>query len=123
MLALALAAGAVGQALWAAGQQGWTYDEAFHLGWSERFLDDGVSERASQERFNSKTPITLPNVLARKLARAAGVTDAGALRLFARAPSVGLARPPLRPRLRDRPGAGTPRRERWPSPAPRSIPT
>ena len=88
VLALALAAGAVGQALWAAGQQGWTYDEAFHLQWSERFLDDGVSERASQERFNSKTPIMLPGVLARKLARAAGVTDAGALRLFARAPSA-----------------------------------
>jgi 4-amino-4-deoxy-L-arabinose transferase-like glycosyltransferase len=88
VLAVALAAGAVGQALWAAGQQGWTYDEAFHLQWSERFLDDGVSERVSQERFNSKTPITLPNVLARKLARAAGVTDAGALRLFARAPSA-----------------------------------
>ena len=89
MLALALAVGAVGHASWSAGQEGWTYDEeAFHLRWAERFLDTGISERASQERFNSKTPIMLPGVLARKAARAAGVTDAEALRFFARAPSV-----------------------------------
>jgi 4-amino-4-deoxy-L-arabinose transferase-like glycosyltransferase len=88
VLALALAAGAVGHALWSAAQEGWTYDEAFHLTWSERFLDTGVSERASQERFNTKTPITAPGVLARKAARAAGVTDPGALRFFARAPSA-----------------------------------
>ena len=88
MLALALAAGAVGHALWSAGQEGWTYDEAFHLQWAERFLDTGVSERVSQERFNSKTPIMLPAVLAVKAARASGVTDADTLRLFARAPSV-----------------------------------
>jgi 4-amino-4-deoxy-L-arabinose transferase-like glycosyltransferase len=88
VLALALAAGAVGHALWSAGQEGWTYDESFHLGWTERFLESGVSERTSQERFNSKTPIMLPGVLARKAAAAAGVTDAGALRWFARAPSA-----------------------------------
>jgi 4-amino-4-deoxy-L-arabinose transferase-like glycosyltransferase len=88
VLALALATGAVGHALWSAAREGWTYDEAFHLGWSERFLDTGVSERTSQERFNSKTPIMVPGVLARKAARAAGVTDAGALRFFARAPSA-----------------------------------
>ena len=62
MLALALATGALGHALWSAGQEGWTYDEAFHLQWAERFLDTGVSERASQERFNSKTPIMKPAV-------------------------------------------------------------
>jgi len=88
VLALALAVGAVGHALWSAGQEGWTYDEAFHLQWAERFLDTGVSERESQERFNSKTPILLPGVLAVKAARAAGVTDAGSLRFFARAPSA-----------------------------------
>lgn len=88
VVALALAAGAVGHALWSAGQEGWTYDEAFHLGWSERFLDTGVSERASQERFNSKTTIMVPNVLARKAARAAGVTDPRALRFAARAPGA-----------------------------------
>ncbi|HEU0107520.1 MAG TPA: glycosyltransferase family 39 protein [Vicinamibacteria bacterium] len=88
VLALALASGAVGHALWSAAREGWTYDEAFHLTWSERFLDTGVSERTSQERLNSKTPIMVPAVLARKAARAAGVTDAGALRFFARAPSA-----------------------------------
>ena len=88
VLALALATGAVGHALWSASREGWTYDEGFHLGWSERFLDTGVSERTSQERFNSKTPIMVPGVLARKAARAAGVTGAGALRFFARAPSA-----------------------------------
>jgi 4-amino-4-deoxy-L-arabinose transferase-like glycosyltransferase len=88
VLALALATGAVGHALWSAGQEGWTYDEAFHLSWAERFLDTGVSERSSQERFNSKTPIMLPGVLAVKAARAAGVTDADTLRLVARAPSA-----------------------------------
>ena len=88
VLALALASGAVGHALWSAAREGWTYDEAFHLTWSERFLDTGVSERTSQERLNSKTPIMVPAVLARKAARAAGMTDAGALRFFARAPSA-----------------------------------
>jgi len=66
----------------------WTYDESFHLQWSERFLDTGVTERASQERFNSKTPIILPNVLARKAAQAAGVSDARALRFAARVPGA-----------------------------------
>jgi 4-amino-4-deoxy-L-arabinose transferase-like glycosyltransferase len=88
VLALALAAGAVGHALWSAGREGWTYDEPLHLQWSERFLDQGISERTSQERFNSKTPIMLPGVLARRAAGAAGVTDAGVLRFFARAPSA-----------------------------------
>jgi 4-amino-4-deoxy-L-arabinose transferase-like glycosyltransferase len=88
LIALALAAAAVGHALWSGWEQGWTYDEAFHLGWSERFLDSGVSERVSQERFNSKTPIMMPGVLARKALRAAGVSNPRALRLAARAPSA-----------------------------------
>jgi len=53
----------------------------------ERFLETGVTERASQERFNSKTPIMVPGVLARKAARALGVVDASALRFAARIPS------------------------------------
>ena len=87
-VALTLGVLACGHALWSAGREGWTYDEAFHLQWSERFLDTGVTERSSQERLNSKTPIMVPAVLARKLARTAGVTDAAGLRLFARAPSA-----------------------------------
>lgn len=88
VLALALAACAVGHALVSAAREGWTYDEAFHLQWSERFLDTGVTERVSQERFNSKTPIMVPGVLARKAARALGVTEMPALRFAARAPSA-----------------------------------
>jgi 4-amino-4-deoxy-L-arabinose transferase-like glycosyltransferase len=87
VLALALATAAVSHALWSAGQEGWTYDEAFHLQWSERLLDEGITERESQERFNSKTPIMVPAVLARKAAQAAGVTDPARLRFAARAPS------------------------------------
>ena len=83
-----MAALAVGHALWSAGQEGWTYDEAFHLQWSERFLETGIGERASQERFNSKTPIMVPNVLARKAARAAGIDDPRALRFAARLPGA-----------------------------------
>ncbi|PYQ55626.1 MAG: hypothetical protein DMF78_01385, partial [Acidobacteria bacterium] len=88
LLALALAVAAVGHALWSAWVEGWTYDESYHLQWSERFLDTGITERASQERFNSKTPIMLPSVLARKAALAAGVSDARALRFAARAPGA-----------------------------------
>jgi hypothetical protein len=88
LLALALATAAVGHALWSAWTEGWTYDESFHLQWSERFLDTGIGERASEERFNSKTPIMVPSVLARKAARAAGVSDARALRFAARVPSA-----------------------------------
>ncbi|HEV7502698.1 MAG TPA: glycosyltransferase family 39 protein, partial [Vicinamibacteria bacterium] len=86
-LALALSACALGQTLWSGAHEGWTYDEAFHLRWSERFLETGVTERVSQERFNSKTPIMLPGVLARKAARALGVADPSALRFAARIPS------------------------------------
>lgn len=83
-----LATASVGHALWSAWEQGWTYDEAYHLGWSERFLDTGVTERVSHERFNSKTPIMVPGVLARKALRAAGVSDPQVLRFAARVPSA-----------------------------------
>ncbi len=88
LVVLALAAAAVGHALWSAGVEGWTYDEAFHLQWSERFLDTGTTERASEERFNSKTPIMVPSVLARRAARGTGVSDARALRFAARVPGA-----------------------------------
>src|SRR5436190_14600938 len=85
---LVLAAAAVGHALVSAAREGWTYDEPIHLQWSERLLDSHVTERASQERFNSKTPIMVPGVLARKAARAAGIRDEGALRFAARVPTA-----------------------------------
>jgi len=86
--ALVLAAAALGHALVSAAREGWTYDEPIHLQWSERFLESGVTERASQERFNSKTPIMVPGVLARKAARALGVQDEAASRFAARLPTA-----------------------------------
>ena len=86
---LAVVAFALANATWSAWSQGWTYDEPVHLAWKERMLDTGVTERTSLQRFNSRTPATLPNVLLRKSARAAGVQDERALRFLARLPSVG----------------------------------
>lgn len=73
---------------YAAWRQDWTYDERIHLAWSERFLDTGDVERFSQNRFNTKTPIQVPNVLASRLARRAGLTDPNALRLATRLPTI-----------------------------------
>src|SRR5438067_10773448 len=87
-VALVLAAAAVGHALFSAAREGWTYDEPIHLQWSERLLDSGRAERASQERFNSKTPIMVPGVLARKVARAAGVEGDAFVRFAARVPTA-----------------------------------
>ena len=52
----------------AALQQGWTTDEPVHLQWSERFWHEGETERDSAPRYDSKTPIHVPNALARNLA-------------------------------------------------------
>lgn len=81
------AAFAVLCALWAAWRQDWTYDEPYHLGWSERLWDEGITERVSAERLDSKTPIMIPNVLVRKAA--ARFTEAPrTLKLAARLPGV-----------------------------------
>jgi hypothetical protein len=79
---------ALGNALWSAWDQGWTTDEPFHLLWARRFLDTGVSERASHSLLNSKTSIMLPNVLAEKAASRAGL-DERATRFVARLPTIG----------------------------------
>lgn len=79
---------ALANAGWSAWSQGWTYDEPVHLAWTERMLDTGVIERTSNRRFDSRTPATLPNVVLRKSARAAGIHDERALRFIARLPSV-----------------------------------
>src|SRR5262245_65786250 len=75
--------------MWAAWSQGATYDEYFHLKWSERLLFRGETERVSNERWNSKTPVMIPGVLAERLARAAGVPDGRAARLVSRLPTAG----------------------------------
>lgn len=72
---------------WAAWRQGWTYDEPFHLLWSERLLEQGISERESAERLDSKTPIMLPNVVCRKAAAALSASERGE-RAAARLPGL-----------------------------------
>ena len=88
LLALASVLFALSNTLWSAWDQGFTYDEPFHLLWSERFLASRVVERSSQERLNSKTPIVLPNVAARRAAAARGATEPRGTRFAARLPSA-----------------------------------
>jgi hypothetical protein len=87
-LACAVALYALGCAGWAAWDQDVTYDEPFHLGWTERLLASRQDERASQYRYNSKTPIMVPNVLARQAARGTGVSDPRWLLFAARVPTL-----------------------------------
>lgn len=88
--ALLAAAGALALAgaLASARASDWTYDEPHHLEYSERLWERDVSERASAERFNSKTPISLANVLAMRAARAVGVRAPRDLLFAARLPTV-----------------------------------
>lgn len=73
---------------YAAWRQDWTYDEPFHLGWSQRLLSSRVTERDSQERYNSKTPAAIPNALAQRIAAGLGASSPRALRFAARLPTV-----------------------------------
>lgn len=75
-------------ATYAAWRQGATYDEYFHLKWSERFLFRAVTERTSNERWNSKTPVMIPGVVAERVAAAAGVRAPRALRFASRLPTL-----------------------------------
>src|SRR5262245_12788251 len=86
-LTWAVAVVALASATYAAWAQGWTYDEPVHLLWSRRLLETGLAERDSQERFNSKTPVTIPNVLAEKAARGLGLPD-DVVRFAARLPTL-----------------------------------
>jgi len=86
-LCLALSCLALAAAATAAWRQSWTYDERFHLDWSLRLLDEGIGERASAARFNSKTPVVIPNVLAQRAAREAGAGPE-AQRFAARVPTL-----------------------------------
>ena len=51
-------------------------------------LESGLTERDSQERYNSKTPASIPNVVAQRVAAQAGVVSPRGLRFAARLPSV-----------------------------------
>jgi hypothetical protein len=77
----------VASALYSAWDQGWAFDERVHIAWSERLLN-GVTERDSLGRFESKTPIVVPNVLFMKAARAAGVSDEAKVRFAGRVPTA-----------------------------------
>jgi hypothetical protein len=74
---------------YAAWSQGATYDEYFHLKWSERLLVRGETERLSNERWDSKTPVMIPGVLAERLARLWGVQSGRAARFASRLPTIG----------------------------------
>jgi 4-amino-4-deoxy-L-arabinose transferase-like glycosyltransferase len=90
LTALAVLAGvfSLASALHSARVSDWTYDEPHHLEYSERLLDRGVSERASAERFNSKTPVSLLNVVSKRAAAILGVRDPRSLLFAARLPTV-----------------------------------
>jgi hypothetical protein len=77
------------QALAGARLMDYTYDEPFHLGWARRLVFAGETERRSITNFDSKTPVTAVNVLARVAARSLGVRDSSWLRFSARLPGVG----------------------------------
>jgi hypothetical protein len=82
---------ALAQAGYSAWDQGWAIDERVHLEWSRRLVTTGEDERESRPRFDSKTPVVIPNVLAMKAAQALGAT-LEAQRFAARLPTVlGLA--------------------------------
>ena len=69
--------------------QDWTFDEPDHLAYSRRMWETGETERSSHIHFNSKTPITVVNVLARQAAkRALGVEDQDVLRFITRIPTA-----------------------------------
>jgi len=86
LLTLALLALALANALDSAWRMGWTYDEPFHLEWTERLL---LARNAAREspHYNAKTPVVLPNVLANLAARRWTVSEPW-IRLAARLPSI-----------------------------------
>jgi len=60
----ALALFAMGNASWSAWREAWTIDEPFHLGWSRRVLETGSTRRDDVPSYDSKTPVSMLNVLA-----------------------------------------------------------
>jgi 4-amino-4-deoxy-L-arabinose transferase-like glycosyltransferase len=87
LVTLAAAAFAVGCALHDAWVSDLTTDEPIHLEWSRRLLESGETGRGPLH-FNSKTPVVMANVLARKLARRHLDPGPRVLRWVARLPTV-----------------------------------
>src|SRR5262245_44436244 len=88
LIACACAAFALLSAGYAAWVEDWTFDEPFHPRWAERLWDEGVTERGSAERFDTKTPVMIPNVLARRAAEHAVPNHRRLARWAARAPGL-----------------------------------
>lgn len=65
-----------------------TYDEPYHMQWARRLLEERVSERRSDPMWNSKTPVMMAHVLAKRTARRAGLRDPRALAFCARLPGL-----------------------------------
>ena len=86
VVTLAVVLFALANALYSAWHQGWTYDEPFHLEWSERLLTTRDAGRESPH-YNSKTPVMLPNVLANLALRSASASEP-VTRFASRLPSV-----------------------------------
>ena len=81
--------------LLSAGRASETPDEPVHLEWSRRLLLERVTERRSNEYFESKSPVSMLNVVARRLARRVAAGDdeprrGCVLRFASRLPTVGL---------------------------------
>jgi hypothetical protein len=89
VVAAAAVAFGLAAALASAWHQGETYDEPAHLAWSRRLLDTGETERTSVLHYNSKTPVSVLNVLARQgTRRVFSVRDPQVLRFASRVPNV-----------------------------------
>jgi hypothetical protein len=73
-----------GNALWAAWDQGITYDEYYHLEWPRRLLYDRIDERESAFRYDSKTPVLLPAVVTVNAMERLGIQDERMLRFGSR---------------------------------------
>lgn len=87
-LTLAAVGFALASSAYAAWHQGWTYDEYYHLRWSERLVFRGEGERVTNERWDSKTPVMVPGVLVRRAVGAAGIRAPTAVRFAARLPTL-----------------------------------
>ena len=89
LAAVLAAALGLAAALCSAWFQDMTTDEPLHLAWSRRLLESGATGRTRNEYFESKTPVSVVNVLARKAARRAfGAGDPRLLLFCARLPTV-----------------------------------
>lgn len=83
----ALALFAVGNAAWSAWNESWTIDEPVHLGWSRRVLETGSTDRDDNDRYNTKTPVSMLNVLSQMSAESFTASDQ-VQRFAARLPNV-----------------------------------